>query len=97
MTSHEPISASGRLFSNYELLEHTLLFLPLRDLLLAQRINKACFDVVKRSKSIRRALWLEPSADVVQPWGDENHLDGLWYDPSCDEMIEPVLNPFCTT
>ena len=53
------VSAVNKVFSTFELLEHILLHLPLRQLLLAQRINKAASDVFTNSHNIRRALFLK--------------------------------------
>lgn len=45
----------------YEILEAILLFLPIQDLLLCQRICHCFKEMVASSKPIRRALFLEPS------------------------------------
>lgn len=60
------ISASEKVFSTYELLEQILLHFSLRHLLLAQRINKAAFDIVASSHDIRRALFCKASSSVKE-------------------------------
>lgn len=57
---------SAVVLNNYELLERLLLHLPLRDLLLAKRIKRACADVIERSEAIRRALFLLPTSNDNQ-------------------------------
>ena len=93
-------AASQRVFGNYELLEQMLLHLPLRDLLLSQRINKACFDVVFNSHAIARALFFQPSAGVAEPVAAQ--CDDSWDDEwtwirrgnGSQDRILPFLNPF---
>lgn len=61
-----------------ELLEWILLYLPLKDLLIAQLISRQCHDVIHASLPIRQALFLEPlpkrkvkpepAADETEPW-----------------------------
>lgn len=54
-----PLTAVAKVLSTFELIENILLFLPLRQLLLAKRINKATFDVISGSSNIRGALFLK--------------------------------------
>lgn len=82
--NHANMAATAKFFATYELLEPTLLHLPLRDLLLAQGINEACFDVIERSHDIRRALFFEGSANPLD-------AEALWGET---ERIVPVVNPF---
>lgn len=53
---------SSQVFETYELLEDILLRLPLRQLLLAQKVNKKFHTLVHDSPRIKRALFLEPTA-----------------------------------
>ena len=62
------MASASTVWSTYELLEQILLHLPLRALLLAQRGNKASLDVIGRSQSIQRALWLEASTTDTSEW-----------------------------
>ncbi|GIZ45881.1 hypothetical protein CKM354_000902900 [Cercospora kikuchii] len=52
--------AAARVFAIGELLEAILLELPIKDLLLSQRINKDCKRAVDSSTRIRKALFLNP-------------------------------------
>jgi hypothetical protein len=52
--------AAARFFAIGELLEAILLELPIKDLLLSQRINKDCKRAVDSSTRIRKALFLIP-------------------------------------
>lgn len=52
--------AAARVFAIGELLEAILLELPIKDLLLSQRINKNCKRAVDSSTRIRKALFLIP-------------------------------------
>ncbi|CAJ2510013.1 Uu.00g059130.m01.CDS01 [Anthostomella pinea] len=55
------MATAAEVFAVYELLERILLHLPLRDLLVSQRINKDCFKIVRRSSGIKKALFLKAS------------------------------------
>jgi len=57
------MTACARAFGITELLEQTLLHLPLKDLLLAQTVSKGWRDLTQDSKSTKRALFLEPAFD----------------------------------
>lgn len=91
---------SQTVFGNYELLEHILLFLSLRDLLISQRVNKACFDVVQQSSDIRQALFLEPTTrplyvELYQGGPDEDfYTSHLYYDDKRVKASPPIVNPF---
>ncbi|KAK3717979.1 hypothetical protein LTR37_005405 [Vermiconidia calcicola] len=54
------MAASVRVLDTVELLEHILYKLPMRDLLLAQRVCKQWQAVIKDSKKLQRALFFEP-------------------------------------
>lgn len=94
------MSSSEKGVRNYELLEQVLLHLPLRDLLLSQRINKACFDVVFNSHAVARALFFKPSASVVEAIAEKNDCDWYyrytwtWKGVGRQDVILPFLNPF---
>ena len=47
-------------FGTFELLEQILLSLPLKDVLLMQRIGKIWRDVVMKSHKLRRSLFFKP-------------------------------------
>ncbi|KAK3723022.1 hypothetical protein LTR37_002168 [Vermiconidia calcicola] len=51
-----------------ELFENILLFLPLKDLLLAQRISPRFRDSIKASKNIQQALFLAPLSRFAKKW-----------------------------
>ncbi|KAK3702054.1 hypothetical protein LTR37_015168 [Vermiconidia calcicola] len=55
-------AVARRVFETYELLEMILLYLPVRTLLLVQRVNRIFKAVTERSLSLRRALFLVPGA-----------------------------------
>ena len=56
-------SAAGpKLASIPELLAHILVHLPMRDLLLAQRVSRTFKEVIENSAAIQRALFLAPEA-----------------------------------
>jgi hypothetical protein len=54
------LSPGERLVGTTELLEHILLYLPLRELLFANRVAKRFALVTKGSQKIRQALYFEP-------------------------------------
>lgn len=53
---------SAKVLETYELLEDILLRLPLRQILLIQRVNKTFYAVIQDSDRIKRALFLEPTS-----------------------------------
>lgn len=76
--------ATAKVLGNYELLQQILLNLPLRQLLLAQEVNKAWYDVVQRSQEIRKTVFLLPSVDPIQQPQETNGVPG--------ELV--IFNPF---
>ena len=54
------MAASVRVLDTVELLEHILYKLPMRDLLLSQRVCKQWQAVIKASKKLQCALFFEP-------------------------------------
>lgn len=93
------MAACEKTFGITELLERTLLHLPLKELLLAQRVSKTWRDLIQDSKKIRRALFLSTSDEMISynyhsaysghpppetPWSTVNGLNF----PG-----KPILNP----
>lgn len=90
-------SARAKVLGNYELLEQVLLSLPLRDLLLAQKINKTCYNLIRRSEYISKVLFRIPAAPPVSasPEGRLRRL--VWRDEDgARAKHTPVFNPFIT-
>ncbi|USW53060.1 Putative F-box domain-containing protein [Septoria linicola] len=99
-------SPSTRVFKTYELLENILLHLPLRTLLLSQRVNKSFQDVICRSQKIKQALFLEPCSPhvVVEGLVDNviKHSSGgsatfrfkAWMLEAGVLHVTPAVNPF---
>lgn len=58
MSVNEPEEATSKVLRVPELLEHILGFLPFRDLLLAQGVNKNFRDVVSTSNTLQKKLHL---------------------------------------
>lgn len=96
------MAAQTQVLGTFELLENILLHLPLRDLLLSQRINKECYDVVQKSTVIHRALWWKASAGLVQgefhckyePDDEFEFGKFVFIDKSRERVGVPLLNPF---
>ncbi|KAK4896686.1 hypothetical protein LTR49_028101 [Elasticomyces elasticus] len=93
--------SAAKVLGTYELLEVVLLHLPLRQLLLCQRVNRAFKAVIDRSASIRKALFLDPSCsdtvDVEMQQGLSNpqpRSRPVWRFPGRAESVLLVLNPF---
>ncbi|KAK5685628.1 hypothetical protein LTR17_027052 [Elasticomyces elasticus] len=62
-----PNSDSGkRLTETFELLEHVLLILPVKDVLFAQRVNRTFQSTIANSKGLQQRLFLVP---VPAPFG----------------------------
>lgn len=89
--------ASGAVFESYEILVHVLLSLPLRDLLLSQMINKACFDLVQGSPGIRSALFWKANSSPIhsKEKREVNHtLRFRYFNDEHKKVDAPILNPF---
>ncbi|KAK5729312.1 hypothetical protein LTR17_012037 [Elasticomyces elasticus] len=96
-----PAISAAKVLGIYELLETILLHLPLRRLLLCQRVNRAFKDVVNRSAPIRKSLFLEPACSdtidtVMQPIvsNPQPRYRPVWKTLVTAEQVLPVLNPF---
>ncbi|KAK5120101.1 hypothetical protein LTR85_006582 [Meristemomyces frigidus] len=95
------MSTAQQVCETYELLERILLHLPLRDLLLSQRICTSFRDLVRRSQNINRALFFSPAKDSVQwhrvSYNSKDHeIQGSegWKARKEDTATELMLNPF---
>ncbi|KAK4550607.1 hypothetical protein LTR36_000186 [Oleoguttula mirabilis] len=103
------MTAARRVFDTYELLENVLLHLPLRQLLLAQRISTSFRDLIWRSATINRALFFTPAtAETVERYCydlDHDHSqsqpdicdepdEGIWMTAPGPDAVSPLLNPF---
>ena len=55
------MAASAKVLNIYELAEDILLHLPLRQLLLAQRVNTTFYDAIYGSPKINQVLFFKPS------------------------------------
>ncbi|KAK5676156.1 hypothetical protein LTS10_011448 [Elasticomyces elasticus] len=81
-----------------ELLEYILLYLPLQDLLLSQRVSKQWQAVIQGSAKARQVLFLEPSGDVKLDlfggdcWRLSN--DHIW---EGIVLVNPLLSCFDTS
>jgi hypothetical protein len=69
------MAASSSVLNTYELLENILLHLPLRQLLLAQRVNKKFHAVIEDSLKINQALFFKPSSNHHADWEDDIELE----------------------
>jgi len=87
--------ASTRLLSTFELLEDIILYLPLRQILLSQRVNRAFSNVIKGSKPIQRALFLAPHNDqTIKCYPKPGTFEHEWKVARDSESLTPVANPF---
>lgn len=95
-------SVCNAVFMTTKLLEKVLLCLPLKDILLGQRVSKKWQAVIKRSTLIRKALFLLPTGDdkVVlynhHPLGNRNrHGEGRWIREGDTQAIQQTvtMNP----
>lgn len=98
------MAAGVAVATTYELVEHILLHLPLRQLLLAQKIGKFFRGVINDSVKIKRALFLDSDNAHTVEWYptpgpklqpiDRWLLDGDWRASRTADSVRPVLNPF---
>lgn len=89
-----------------ELLEKIIMHLPLRDILLCQRVGTQFRNLVQGSSNIKKTLFLEPAtSDTVDLCfgvpssfrGDtrvENFQIEHWKTSEKGEIVWPLLNPF---
>ncbi|PPJ58332.1 hypothetical protein CBER1_04481 [Cercospora berteroae] len=89
-----------------ELLEEIILYLPLRDILLCQRIDTTFRSVVQGSSQLRKVLFLEPATnkplEYCPPYFEEDGLDheqesevsSRWKNPENGEAVHLLFNPF---
>ena len=69
-TSH--FKASKRVWTTTELLENILLRLPTIDILLAQRVSKVWYGIIRNSVYLQRALFLCPiSGNICPDWSSD--------------------------
>lgn len=59
---------AAKVLDTYELLEDILLHLPLRQLLLAQRVNKQFHAVIQDSLKINQVLFFKPATTTTVEW-----------------------------
>lgn len=78
-----------------ELLENILLNLPIRDLLLAQRVNKTFQATILGSSKLQQALFLKPLAGKFLYYQPPPRAPLLWLESPEDPMHHTVHgNPF---
>lgn len=88
-------TASTRLLSTFELLEDIILYLPLRQILLSQRVGRAFANVITGSKPIQRALFLAPHDDeTIKYYPKPGTFEHEWKVAKDGEPLTPVVNPF---
>ena len=99
------MAAASQVGNTYELLENILLHLPLRQLLLAQKVNKKFHAVIQDSLQINQALFWKPiSTDYVEwepgpiveslRYGGEPLNLGRWKQFNSEENVITLKNPF---
>ena len=77
------VSPSLVVFNTVELLEAILLFLPIRDVLLAQRISKQWHFTITGSRRLQRALFLDP---ITSPH-KQNDSGVIFLNPLADKLL----------
>lgn len=92
----------ARVLNTYEILEHIMLHLPLFDLLRSERVSKSFQNVIKRSKSVRTALFREPAiADTTMTFRKPDEVAkrflydeySRWVTAEGD-LQQPIISPF---
>ena len=75
----EPLDSAERLahrvFDTYELLEMVLQQLPMRDVLLAQRVSKTWKKVISQSQSLQRKLFFKPASIIAPDYDVEGEYE----------------------
>ncbi|KAK5676838.1 hypothetical protein LTS10_010602 [Elasticomyces elasticus] len=99
------MAATQRALGTPELLEHILLHLSLRELLIVKSVNGHFAAVIEGSAMIGKVLYLQPTAGTVVAWSPQVDVDGSpkptnekgeWRTVSgkVTETLVPILNPF---
>lgn len=92
------MAACAKTLDITELLERILLHLPLKDLLLAQRVSKGWRDLIQDSQRTKQALFLQGTSDIsiVYDQGQlrDTSLKPAWKTSGNSWLdAKPVLNP----
>ncbi|KAK5120104.1 hypothetical protein LTR85_006585 [Meristemomyces frigidus] len=96
----EPPSAANKVASIPDLLENILLHLPLRHLLLAQKVSKSFHLFIHDSIKIKKTLFLTPATNETVACNSPDTTQrrpfntGDWKTSIKGETVEPLLNPF---
>ncbi|CAK1360874.1 hypothetical protein CB0940_03697 [Cercospora beticola] len=77
-----------------ELLEEVIMHLPLRDILLCQRVDTHFRDVVQGSSNIKKVLFLEPATDKDVVYHETVWAGAEWKRCEDGEVVRPLMNPF---
>ena len=102
----EPTLAIIRVLNTVELLEQILLFLPIKDLLLAQSVNTTFKAQIENSQALQRALFFEPASLKQEASLTRHHGDAkpIWRTTATEQpqpggiVLTPVfLNPLLLT
>lgn len=96
------MAAVDKVIAIPELLEQLILPLPLRQMLLIQRVCTSFRDIVLTSPKISRALFFDPSTEETLQWhdvddaskDDQDSLQVGWVKAQGDIPVLPVVNPF---
>lgn len=96
---------AAKVLETHELLEDILLRLPLRQLLLAQRVNKQFHAVIQDSLKINQALFLKPATTTTVEWWPtadvgrklERSSECIWTSRGEKSEQVVVINPFTHT
>lgn len=94
--------AVHQVLDTYELLENILMHLPLRRLLLAQRVNTSFRDLIYRSANINRVLFFNAATTESVDWyrttdvqpSRESPYRGEWKTELSGKTVRPIMNPF---
>ena len=84
------MSAVDKVFGVTELLEAVLLQLPMKDLLMAQKINKHCKATIEASDAIQKALFRK-AGNADQAGADVSLLDHTQHGVKTTVAINPLL------
>lgn len=84
-------SSTSAVLGTYELLEHILLELPLRDLFVVQSVSSAWKNIINRSEAIKKRMFLLPGGPAIQPV-KRSGFDRQYHS---DLLLNPALQTLC--
>lgn len=86
-------SPTSGVLDTYELLENILLRVPMKQLFVVQRVSKTWKDIIERSQSLRKKMFLLADGEPLRPRTVLHVVDVLEFNPEL--RLNPALYTSC--